>query len=590
MARPDRRLIGNNVNKLNNAKEVCLGLLLSFLLAACGGGSNGESTLLSHSQPANNSPAPGLSTSPSPGASTSPSPDSSPAPAPVPSVRLVLNRPSQALNLAVGDEFPVDFSGSWSGVNVLPGQVYLQARDTSGRFQSAAVINGSAGENFTFTLFTSPTVPQGSHIGTVEFSACKDANCTERYSGASVSIPYSLNVASVSDWETHQRDATHRGYVPIWLNPARFAKAWEFSTASANSSSAINAVVTGNGNVYVTKDVNFAEGMLYALKESDGTETWHYSFGLVFGLNPPAVSAGKVYAAVNGLEQTALWTFNANTGEFIRNDDIEGQRPHVLAPTVHGNQVFTAGGYYGASIYAFSTLDGALRWSSGTGGAWDMFTPAVDDRFVYHHNGRALKIIDRSHGGTTAIIEDPFGATSGASYGPPSASSSYHGSAVIGGRNNVFAFAKTASSGQASSNAEQYDQRLISSFDLGTRRYQWSTSNAYITAPAVSDGVIYAARNEPMSLDAIDEATGRVLWSWVPVGNGDTSFHRNILLTRNILFVSTDKAVYALDLASKTPTWRYPKPGMLAISADRTLYIATGARESDGGLVAVRLK
>jgi outer membrane protein assembly factor BamB len=93
-----------------------------------------------------------------------------------------------------------------------------------------------------------------------------------------------------------------------------------------------------------------------------------------------------------------------------------------------------------------------------------------------------------------------------------------------------------------------------------------------------------------MSLDAIDEATGQVLWSWAPTGNEDTTFHRNIVVTRNILFVSTDKSVYALDLATKTPVWSYPQPGMLAISADRTLYIATGASESNGSLVAVKLK
>ena len=93
-----------------------------------------------------------------------------------------------------------------------------------------------------------------------------------------------------------------------------------------------------------------------------------------------------------------------------------------------------------------------------------------------------------------------------------------------------------------------------------------------------------------MSFDAINEATGEVLWSWVPSGNGDTSFHRNVVVTRNMVFVSTDVAVYALDLATRTPVWSYPKPGMLAISADRTLYIATGARESDGHLVAVKMK
>jgi outer membrane protein assembly factor BamB len=93
-----------------------------------------------------------------------------------------------------------------------------------------------------------------------------------------------------------------------------------------------------------------------------------------------------------------------------------------------------------------------------------------------------------------------------------------------------------------------------------------------------------------MSLDAIDEATGKVLWSWIPSGTDSTSFHRNIVVTDNLLFVGTDKAVFALDLATKAPVWSYPKPGMLAISAGRTLYIVTGATASDGGLVAIKLK
>jgi outer membrane protein assembly factor BamB len=210
-----------------------------------------------------------------------------------------------------------------------------------------------------------------------------------------------------------------------------------------------------------------------------------------------------------------------------------------------------------------------------------MFTPAVDDAYVYHYNGDTLFLVDRITGVTSATIADPFGSNSGYSY---------HGAPMLGERSNVVAFAGGAFSGRASSNVEQYDQRVLSSFDISTNTYEWSTSYAYLTAPAVADGVIYAAHNSPMSLDAIDEVTGQVLWSWAPTENGDTSFHRNIVVTRNLLFVSTNKAVYALDLATRLPVWIYPMPGMLAISAERTLYIATGAQESDGGLVAVSLK
>lgn len=528
-------------------KRGVFGILCSVLLAGCGGGGGGSDV-----QP------------------------------PGPAVQVALTSPSLSMELAAGDEIQCTVEGSWSGTNVQPGEVFLQARDAAGRLGTPESRSGALGDAFTFTLSTLPDVAAGTHTGTIEVRACKDSNCLEPYSGASATVGYTLNVAAVADWETHQRDAAHRGYVPIWLNPARFATAWEWSREpDPEPIGGINAVVTGNGKVYVTKDVYFGQGILHALNEADGSEAWRVSFGEVPALNPPAVSNGQVYAAVTGHEDTFLWAFNADTGAYLHKSAFGAQWPHVLAPTVFGDEVYTAGGYYGGTVYSFfSTSDGAYNWSHRAGDD-DMFTPAVDDSYVYHHIGSALEMIDRATGATAATIADPFGTASGYSY---------HGAPMLGGRSNVFTFAGGAFSGRASSNVEQYEQRVFSSFNINSKSYEWSTSHAYLTAPAVADGVIYAGRNNPMSLDAIDEATGQVLWSWVPNGNGDTSFHRNIVVTRNLLFVSTDRAVYALDLTTKEPVWSYPAPGMLAISADRTLYIATGARESDGRLVAVKLK
>lgn len=538
----------------DHVKNGFLGIFCSLLLVGCiNGGNDGNS-----SQTGDNSPPP------------------------APSVQVTLTSPSLNSDLAVGDEIQIAVDGSWSGTNVQPSAVYLHLHDTTERFGSLESKSGSLGTAFTFTLPVPPTITAGTHSGTIEVRACKDPNCVEPYPNASATVNYTLNVANVADWETHQRDSAHRGYVPIWLNPARFAKTWEWSREfDGEPIGGINAVVTSNRKVYVTKDVYFGQGVLYALNESDGTEAWRVSFGAVPALNPPAVNNGRVYAAVTGHQDTYLWAFNAETGAYVHKSAFEGQWPHVLAPTVYGDQVYTGGGYYGGMTYSFSIADGSRAWAHSAGGVWDMFTPAVDDAYVYHHNGSALFLIDRATGTTSATISDPFGSASGYSY---------HGAPMIGERNNVLAFAGGAFSGRASSNAEQYEQRVISSFNINTKSYEWSTSHAYLTAPAVANGVIYAARNNPMSLDAIDETTGRVLWSWAPTGSVDTSFHRNIVVTRNILFASTDTTVYALDLATKMPVWSYPAPGVLAISADRTLYIATGARESNGHLVAVKLK
>ncbi|HEY5997533.1 MAG TPA: PQQ-binding-like beta-propeller repeat protein, partial [Candidatus Deferrimicrobiaceae bacterium] len=184
-------------------------------------------------------------------------------------------------------------------------------------------------------------------------------------------------------------------------------------------------------------------------------------------------------------------------------------------------------------------------------------------------------------GTSFASIPDPYGSAS--------SGYSYHGAPVIGSRGNVLGFSGDAFSGRAMSNVEQYEQRVFSSFLVGTRAWEWATANPYLTAPALANGVLYAGRNNPMSLDAISEVTGRVMWSWIPSGQGDAGFHRNVVVTRNLLFASTDRAVYAIDLATRQPVWSYPEPGNLAISANRILYIAIGAKESTGRLVAIRL-
>jgi len=62
------------------------------------------------------------------------------------------------------------------------------------------------------------------------------------------------------------------------------------------------------------------------------------------------------------------------------------------------------------------------------------------------------------------------------------------------------------------------------------------------------------------------------------------------VVTNNLVFVSTDANVYAIDLSSHQAVWQYAKPGMLAISGSSILYIATGATLSDGNLVAIKLK
>jgi len=59
-----------------------------------------------------------------------------------------------------------------------------------------------------------------------------------------------------------------------------------------------------------------------------------------------------------------------------------------------------------------------------------------------------------------------------------------------------------------------------------------------------------------------------------------------VLVTKNLLFVSTADATYAVDIASRKQVWSYPVGGALALSSQGILFIA----QDQGKLVAIGVK
>ncbi|MCW5637085.1 MAG: PQQ-binding-like beta-propeller repeat protein [Rubrivivax sp.] len=497
-----------------------------------------------------------------------------------PAVAFSLDADTLSGSLEAGDELTLRITGRWTTNDAALVSVYLRVQDPGASFQLPAAATSSGA--VAIDLPVRRTLTAGSHAGQLTVRACRDPGCLSPLPG-SATVAYQLTVHAVLDWLTHQGGISHRGAVPVHLDPSKFRQVWSWQRPpSSEPIGGINPVVTHQGKVFVTSDVYFGEARLYALDESDGRERWVRSLGTVPAFNPPAVGGSKVYAAVTGHEATALYAFDVETGTYLHKSPFEAQWPHYLAATVDGDIVFQGGGYFGGTVYGFSTQDGRRAWSASLGGAWDMFSVAADAQHVYHHSGAALHILARDTGATVANIADPFG---GAFNGY-----AYHGGPVVGTQGMVMSFAGEAYNGRASSSTEHFAQRPISAFDIARRQYAWTTNHAYLTAPAALDGFLYAARNEPAALDAIAEATGQVRWSFaLPPAHGNR-FHRNIVVTSTLLFCSTDTKVLAIDLASREVVWSQSTPGMLALSGGRTLYVATGARESDGRLVAVRLR
>lgn len=496
----------------------------------------------------------------------------------------MVSTPPITTSLAIGGDITV--AGQWTATNLGSSQVFLQVADDGGTLVVPAVA-ASTTPDFNYGLpLTAAAAPGTTRTGTITVRACSDVQCTKPYANASQTLAYTVTITPALDWETMQGNAAHTGYVPVTLDASRFAKAWEWQRPGVTASGATGSifpVVTSAGLVYVTANgIGSSAPALFAINEADGLVKWVRPFTLgsvAASMNPPAVSQGTVYVPTTGHADTFLWSFDATDGTPRTKSSFLAQWSQILAPTVKGGVAYVNSGYYTGVVYAFEGTSGLKKWeaSAGTDG---MNTPSLDDaNRLYSHNGDTLAILDAQSGKLLGSIgADPRGSTF-----------DYEGAPLVGAENSV-----TALIGKP---WDDPDVRKLQNYDTGAGSVRWTSTKTYRRYPAVAKGVIYATSNTPKSFDAIDEKTGQVLWSWSP-GSTDSAFIHNVVVTDNLAFVSTTRAIYAIDLVQQKPVWQAITPGHVVISGGRTILVMTGVLDdfgwplggSDGRLLAYRTR
>jgi outer membrane protein assembly factor BamB len=424
---------------------------------------------------------------------------------------------------------------------------------------------------------TNPSLPQGRHQGRLEVHLCQDKACAMEHSGSPWYLPYDFQIIpstnltpltrwdQVPDWETFQGNAAHSGYVPVTLDSSRFSPRWHW-TAPADTGE-LSPLVVANGLLYLTSSGQYSSGSpprLFALRERDSERQWQLDF-TVSDINPPAVSGGKVYASTGtGYNNAFMWSFDATTGAQLSKVSFSSQGQRYFVPTIEGGVVYANGGYFGG-MYAFGFADGAQRWFRELP-QYNEWTPAVDAKYVYAYTGGLFSALDKSTGTVAFTLGQANSGGGGSTCVAP----------VIGSSGSVV----VASGGQ------------LVSFNPASRAKNWTLEGPYGGNPVSANGVIYATHLSPYRLEARSEATGELLWSWAPAGFADAPFFygssghsSGLLVTDNLVFVSTSRRVYAIDLATHAPVWSYWEPGSLALSANGVLYV-----QSANSLGAVNLK
>lgn len=153
-----------------------------------------------------------------------------------PSLTLAITSPAivDMVDLGDSENFTAAVAGTWSATHLGSNKVFVHVSDDAGTFATPAPQLQAAGSNaFSFALPLASGLTIAPRSGLLTVRACKDALCTQPYANTVTSVSYQLEIMRIAEWETHQRNASHDGYVPVTLDPTKFAKVWEWQPKSA---------------------------------------------------------------------------------------------------------------------------------------------------------------------------------------------------------------------------------------------------------------------------------------------------------------------------------------------------------------------
>lgn len=449
----------------------------------------------------------------------------------------------------------------------------------------AVTVTPNSDGSFTLGMSTVAGTSAGNYKGEFTVKLCSDAACVTPQAVPTIKVPYAITVVAsgkawpgdkitplapwegVADWSTFQGNAAHTGFVPVTLNPDQFSLRWKIGSVSLtniNGAAQTATLAAANGLFYVAKDKK-----LEARRELDGTLAWSYDLSTLAypSVNPPAVANGVVYMAGGQQSSTYMFALDAATGSIVFKTPMASQWESYLAPVAYDGAVYTNAGMYGG-MYAIKSTGELMFTAPVTQGA--IWSPAVDASAAYVFVNGTLSIYDRKTGTLRSKIQDT-GASPYGAYG-------YAGAPVLASAGTVIA------ADYSSTNYSAPTNNLLK-INAEKGYVDWRQAGVYTVTPAYANGVIYAPNKSPYRLEARAESDGALRWSWTPPIAGEVNWLAEPVVTNNMVFVSTDKNTYAIDMRTGKAVWSYPLAGRLALTRSGILYI-----HSVEALVAVNVK
>jgi len=422
---------------------------------------------------------------------------------------------------------------------------------------------------FKVSTATANALAVGTHTSNLELRLCQDdvRVCRQPVAGSPWIVPLSVQVLSPTNltalkavdglgaWSTYQGNAAHTGFVAASFDPAAFSRRWKMASQGAYIGKYSSAAID-SGRAFFVRHTGSGGYELVAVSEDTGEQAWKAELGTLHQVNAPAAANGRVYLTSTGHSDTFFWVYDQVSGRLLRKEVMSSQWPTYSAPTVLGTDVYTINGYTGG-ISKYDDAAGSFSWR-GPGTAYEGWSPSTDGRFVYAYStpDNILSVLDAADGSMAYSIGEPYPY------------STYFVSAAV-----VLTDTQQALVGGGS----------LTAFDLNGRKRSWIVNTGTTGTPAYGNGTIYALGANGTSLEARAPATGNLAWT---VNLPEGGPYSNVIVTRNLAFVSSESRTQAIDLASQRIVWTYPMGGSLAISARGVLYVLNAT----GTLAAVNLR
>jgi outer membrane protein assembly factor BamB len=477
--------------------------------------------------------------------------------------------------------------------------LHFRVLDASGRVSGGGALPAAPGgvaQPVTLTL----TLPEaaGRYDGSFAVQGCRDAACTlpmqtSRFDyitfravaglvdaavGATPNLRTLNALPGAGDWAGAQGSSAHSGYVPGTLDVARFGLRWHWALPEGKAYT-LGPPATGGGRVALAAQgfAGSSDTELFVLDELTGALQWrHGQGGTAHGVfSPPVVADGRVFSSTVNLDDrvgvaTTLRAFDLASGRALYSTAVPTQWHASLPPVLAGQRVLVDGGY-GNGVASLDAATGALQWQVGARG-YTWWSAAWDGSSLYTYGSGAFAAHRPDTGEASFRVEDSALAN-GFGAGP---------------RRPLFAV--------ADGRAFVVDNGNLVVFSTRDGAVQWrQDTRNFVGGTAVQGSTVIALQQAPLRVEARHVADGRLLWSTQPlfdVTQGyDQAFVSEPLLTDNLVFISTERGVYALSREDGRARWYYGKPGTLALSARGVLLIANPGLPGLGhGVTAINLQ